>query len=157
MRVVRRPSPWLQLVTVLGAFLLGPLAGLRLATALAPGADVVQTLSVLAMAAVFVGGSLLWMGLGIAVVVVRGLWSLVRGRRPGPASSTASDELVPPGYRAYPILGVLIGGTMGLIAGVATPLSVPAAVGAWLGLGIAYGAALWAAAHHGWLPFPEPE
>jgi hypothetical protein len=157
MRVVPRRSPWLQLSTVLAAFLLGPLGGLRLAMALAPEADVVQTLSVFAMAAVFMGGTLLWMGLGIAVVVGKALWSLIRRRRPGPAGLTATDEPVPPGYRAYPVLGLVIGGTMGLIAGVLTPLAVTTAIVAWLGLGVAYGAALWAAAHHGWLPFPEPE
>jgi hypothetical protein len=156
-RVVTKRSPWLQIVTVFAAFLLGPLAGLRLGMALVPEADVVQTLSVFAMAAVFVGGTLLWMGLGIAVVVAKALWSLVRLRRPGPAGLTAADEPIPPGYRAYPVLGVTIGGTMGLIAGVATPLPVATAVGAWLALGVAYGGALWAAAHHGWLPFPDPE
>lgn len=140
-----------------GAFLLGPLGGLRLGMALAPGSDLVQTLSVFAMAAVFVGGTLLWMGLGIAVVVAKGLWSLMRLRRPGPPGLTAAEEPVPPGYAAYPLLGVSIGGTVGLVAGVATPLPVITAIGAWLALGIVYGGALGAAAHHGWLPFPEPE
>jgi hypothetical protein len=64
---------------------------------------------------------------------------------------------VPPGYRIYVVLGVLLGLGVGLLAGLATDLVIVAALGAWGGLGLGYGAVLYAAAHHGYLPCPEPE
>jgi hypothetical protein len=157
MRVVPERSPWAQLATVLACFFVGPFAGLRLGLRLAPESDLAQTVGVFALASVFVGGMVVWMGLGVVVVVGSGLLNLIRGRRPGPATLRATERLVPPGYRSFVILGVSLGAASGLLAGLVTPLGVGAAVLAWSALGTAYGVLLWAAAHYGWLPFPEPE
>lgn len=157
MRVVPERSPWLQIVTVFGGFLLGPYTGLRIGLALTPESDLVQTMSVFGMALIFVGGLLLWMGLGIVTVVVSFLWRVVRGRRPGPAKLDAADRLVPPGYRAFVIVGVVMGALVGLLAAVATDLTLAPALSVWTLAGLAYGLVLWTAAHHGYLPFPEPE
>lgn len=157
MRVVPERSPWSQLVAVFGGLLLGPYAGLQLSRVLAPGSGLVETASIVAFALVFVGGTLLWAGIGVVTVVAGGLWRLLRGRRPGPESLTSADRIVPPGYRSYVVLGAGAGIAVGLLAGLATALTVPVAVGAWTAGGLAYGFLLWAAAHHGYLPFLEPE
>lgn len=86
----------------------------------------------------------------------------VRGEHRAGTSARAEnlrveDRVVPPGYRAFPVLGGLLGAIVGLTAGILTGLSVADAVGIWVGTGLAYGLALWLAAHHGYLPFPEPE
>jgi hypothetical protein len=156
MRRVPQRSPWLQLVTVFGAMLLGPWAGLRTGLYLVPESDLVQSVSVFAFALVFVGGTLLWAGIGIVSVVGGGLWRLVRGRAPGPISIRPSDPMVPPGYRAYIVFGCLAGIAVGLLAGMVTELTVVGATAAWTGVGTGYGLLLWAAAHHGYLPFFEP-
>ncbi|MDH3427690.1 MAG: hypothetical protein OEM23_04570 [Gemmatimonadota bacterium] len=157
MRVVRRRSPWLQAATVLGGFFVGPYCAFLLSSVLVPDSELVQGVSVFSFFLVFVGGSMLWMGLGVATVVLGASWSLVRGRGLPRAPSGPSSSLVPPGYKAYVILGPLIGAAVGLLAGVASEMRLLAAVGLWGLLGLAYGLALWAAAHNGYLPFPEPE
>jgi hypothetical protein len=100
---------------------------------------------------------LVWLGIGVVVVVGRGLWNLVRGRRPGPESVGPDDVLVPPGYRSFPVLGTLLGGLTGVLAALLSSLTLFQAVGIWGGAALAYGMALWYTAHHGYLPFPEPE
>lgn len=157
MRVVPERSPWLQIATVFGGFLIGPLAALRLSQALVPESDLLQTASTFGFALVFVGGTLLWTGIGLVTVVVGGLWNLLRGRVPGPKGLRSCDRIVPPGYRAFIVLGVAFGLVLGLLAGLATAFSVPAAVAIWTAAGLAYGVVLWMAAHHGYLPFLEPE
>lgn len=157
MRLVPERPASLQILTVFGGLLLGPWAALRTGLYLAPESDLVHTASVLGFALVFVGGTLFWAGLGIATVVLGGLWNLVRGRRPGPASLGTSDRIVPPGYRAYPVLGCGAGLLVGLLAGAVTDLPIRTAAAVWALLGLVYGGLLWAAAHHGYLPFPEPE
>lgn len=157
MRVVPERSPWLQIVTTFGGFLLGPYTGLRLGTALAPGSDFVQTASTFGMALVFVGGLLLWAGLGIVTVVVAFLWRVLRGRKPGPGKLEATDRLVPPGHRSFVVMGVVMGALVGLLAAVATDLTLTRALVVWTLSGTLYGLLLWSAAHHGYLPFPEPE
>lgn len=156
MRVVPERAPWRQIVTVFGCFLVGPWAGLETALRLAPDSDLLQTVTVVSLMAVFVGGAVIWCGLGIAVVVVTGVWRLVRGRGLGPEELRPSDTVVPPGYRVFPLLGCLAGVTVGLLAGALTDLSLVQGVSAWT-LGFLYGLLLWTAAHHGYLPFPEPE
>lgn len=157
MRTVPERPLLVHVVVVFGGFLAGPYFALRLGAWLTPDSDLVQTVAVFAFALVFAGGTTLWMGLGVATVVARGLWALLRGRRPGPEGLRADRQLVPTGYRAYAVLGVVGGLLVGLLAGLATELSVALGVAAWGGLGLAYGTALSLAAHHGWLPFPEPE
>jgi multidrug transporter EmrE-like cation transporter len=63
---------------------------------------------------------------------------------------------VPPGYRAYVVLGCGAGVAVGLLAAAVTQLTIPVATAAWTGVGALYGLLLWAAAHHGYLPFVEP-
>ena len=156
MRVVPVRSAWLQLAAVFGGFLLGPYGALRLSASLAPGSDLVQTLAVFGFALIFVGGTLIWMGLGIAAVLVRTLLGLLRGRLPAwPASE--SQRAVPPGYGSYIVLGAAFGVLVGTVAGLATDLTVIAAVTMWTLTGTGYGVVLWLAAHHGCLPFLEPE
>lgn len=156
MRGVPERAPLLQIGAVFGGFLLGPLAGLRLAMVLAPGSDLVQSLSVFAFAGVFAGGLVVWSGLGIVRVVLSALGRILRRRRLG-AAITTSDRIVPPGYRAFLVLGPLIAAPVGLVAGVVSDVSVLAGGAAWALAGWAYGWALWWAAHAGYLPFPEPE
>lgn len=156
MRIVPIRPAWLQLAAVFGGFLMGPYAALRLSASLAPGSDLTQTVAVFAFALIFVGGTLLWMGLGIAAVLIRTLLGLLRGRLPAwPAR--ASERAVPPGYGAYVVLGTGFGLLVGIIAGLATALTVPSAVVVWTLMGTGYGVALWMAARHGYLTFLEPE
>ena len=156
MRVVPERAPWLQTVAVFGGFFIGPFAALRVAALQAPGSELVQTVGVLAFAMVFAGGAVVWLGLGLAAVIVRFFASLVRGRAPAPETPAARDRLVPPGYAVFVMLGVAAGSSVGVLAGVATDLSIPLATVTWALLGLGYGLLLWAAAHHGYLPF-DPE
>ena len=156
MRVVPERASWLQVVAVLGGFFMGPFVALRVAARLAPGSELVQTVGVLAFALVFAGGAVLWLGLGLAAVIVRFLASLVRGGAPAPEARGARDRLVPPGYAVFVVLGVAAGFSVGVLAGVATELSIPLAAIVWTLLGLGYGGLLWLAAHHGFLPF-DPE
>lgn len=157
MRAVPDRPWWAQLLTALAAMIGGPLLGLQMASALAPGSEVTQILGVLGFAAVLVAGAVLWMGLGIVTVVAGGLWKLVRGRSLRPEGLAAGETMVPPGYKVFLVLGPLFGGFVGLSAGLLSDLTVISAVAIWTGAGFGYGAALWLAAHHGYLPFPEPE
>lgn len=157
MRIVPHRSPWAQLGTVFGGFLVGPLVALRLGLLLTPGSDLIQTVAVLAFAMIFVGGVLLWMGIGIVAAVASLLWKLARGVSPRSGAPGPGEQIAPPGYRSFVILGMLVGGAVGLLAGLVTDLSVITAGAAWGLAGLGYGALLWAAAHHGYLPFLEPE
>jgi len=156
-RVVPERSAAVQIGTVFGGFLLGPLVGLRLAMILTPGSDLVQTLSVFAFAAVFVSGILIWAGLGIVAVVVSVLLKLARGRPPGPEGLTGGERIVPPGHRAFVLAGPLLTAPVGALGGLLTELSVLGGVAAWSAAGLAYGWLLRRAARTGYLPFPEPE
>jgi len=53
--------------------------------------------------------------------------------------------------------GLVVGGGVGVLAGLVSDLSVWMGAGVWALVGLAYGYALQTAAHHGCLPFPEPE
>jgi len=157
MRSVPERAAGIQILSVFGGFLLGPLASIRVSTLVAPGSALIETVGVLASILVFVGGTVLWMGFGVAAVILRALGSLVRGRLPTSATSADRDRLVPPGYRAYVVLGPFLGVAVGVLTALVTELGLLVAIGAWGGLGIAYGVCLYLAAHHGYLPFPEPE
>lgn len=155
MRVVPDRSPWLQILAVFGGFMIGPYAGLQISMTLVPDSDLVQSASVLGFAMVFVGGTLFWMGFGMATVVVAALWNLARGRAPWPQSPGPARRTVPPGYRSYVVLGIAVGISVGLLAGLATNLPWSTATSVWTITGSGYGLLLWAAAHHGYLPFLE--
>jgi hypothetical protein len=156
MRIVPPRSAWLQLTAVFGGFLVGPYGALRLSATLAPGSELVQTVAVFAFVLIFVGGTLIWTGLGIAAVLVRTVPGLLRGRLPAwPAGE--SQRAVPPGYGAYIVLGAAFGLLVGAVSGLATDLTVTATITIWTLMGTGYGLALWLAARHGYLPFLEPE
>lgn len=105
------------------------------------------------------------------VVPERSPWwhfaSVLGGFAAGPFAAARLGSLLVPGSElvqtvaafgfAAVFLGAFVGVGVGLLAGAVTELTIPAAAGAWTLLGTGYGLALWAAAHHGYLPFPEPE
>ena len=157
MRVVKRRSPWLQVATVVGGFFVGPFCASRLSAALAPDSLLVEIAGFFGFALVFMVATFLWMGLGMATVLFRGLRELAKGGERQRIAPEASEVLVPPGYRSYWVLGTVVGCSVGFLAGLMTPLGVSTAVVVWGLAGLLYGLALWAAAHHGYLPFPEPE
>ena len=157
MRVVERRSPWLQIAAVLVGFFLGPVSATRLSAFLAPGSITTELASLFGFALVFILGTTLWMGFGVASVVVRALRDLIRPGRSPRGKSEPARTSVPPGYGSYLAVGVILGAMVGLLAGVATPLSLARAIPAWGILGLMYGCLLWSAAHYGYLPFPEPE
>ena len=158
MRFVPERPISLQIITVFGTFFLGPWAALQTGLRLVPESDLVHTASVLAFVLVFVGGTLLWAGIGAAALLPRSLGRLVRARAPAQESpAEPSGRVVPPGYGAYIVLGCFAGVTVGLLAGVVTDLSIVRASAAWTIVGALYGLMLWAAAHHGYLPFSEPD
>lgn len=154
MRPVPVRSAWLQLIAVFGGFLFGPLAALLLSRMLAPGSALVQTAGVFGFAMVFVGGTLVWMGFGFVALVVDSFRRLAAGVR---RSHERSRRVAPPGYRAYVVLGAVIGVGVGLLTGLATEAPPGVSVAVWAATGLAYGLLLSAAAHHGYLPFLEPE
>jgi len=145
------------MATVFGGFLLGPYVALQLGLLLTPRSDLVQTVGVLAFAMIFAGGALLWMGIGIVTVVASFIWKVLRGLSPRSGAPAPNNRIAPPGYRSFVILGILLGGAVGLFAGLVTDLSITTAAAAWGLAGLGYGLLLWAAAHHGYLPFLEPE
>lgn len=157
MRVVPERSPFAQLATVFGCFLLGPAAALLLSTVLIPQSGFVQAVAPIAFALIYFGGVLAWSGLGILLVVIRGLLRLARGKRPGWSSAESAERLVPPGYRSFVVLGGLVGALLGVTSGLVSEAPALAVGAAWLMAGLGYGFVLRAAAHHGYLPFPEPE
>lgn len=157
MRTAPERSPWAQLGAVVLLLVGGPWGALELAQASAPSSRVVQSLAPLAFAGILAGGLLLWMGVGMVWVVGRFLWRVARGRNPRSDAPRASARLVPPGYRAFPVLGVAAGAVLGVASALLTDWTLAPALAVWVGSGAAYGLALWGAAHQGYLPFPEPE
>lgn len=160
MRIVPERPAALQIGAVFGLFVLGPWAALQASRILAPESEIVHTASALAFVLVFVVGTLSWAGIGALALVPGALRNhLRRGTATPPASapSGATGTVVPPGYRAYVVLGCANGFMVGVLAGIVTDLTIPRATLAWMLVGASYGLLLWAAAHHGYLPFRDPE
>lgn len=135
----------------------GPLLGTLVARVAAPGSDTAQWLSPLALALAFVAGLLLWFGVGVVSVVGGAVWRLLTGRFRASAPDP-SRELVPPGYGAFLPLSVGSGVLAGLVAAWTCDASPGWIVAAsHIAAGAAYGLSVRALAHHGYLPFPEPE
>lgn len=154
MRTAPRRPAWLQLTAVFGGCFVGPFCALRLGAFLTPESEIVNIAGMFAFALIFVGGLVSWMGFGIVALLLR----LFQGTRQDSTAGTEKPAVqVPPGYRAFVVLGMVFGSLVGLLAGVFTPLSVGTALSLWGGAGVAYGLVLWLAAHHAYLPFPEPE
>jgi hypothetical protein len=150
-------NPLLILASVLVSFAGGPALGIAVAHWAAPGSELAQIVSPLAFALAFVGGLMLWFGIGVVAVVGSALYRLLRGRWRWHRRSSSSAEFVPPGYGAF--LPLALG--LGLLAGVVVGL-VPDSISFWLSCaahvtaGAAYGGLLRALARNGYLPFPEP-
>ncbi len=153
MRTVPRRPASLQLLAVFGGFLVGPAAALALAATLTPGSAVVATVAVPAFALIFAGGSVVWLGLGIVGAVLDLVRHAVLRAPRGSEGHARSGQVVPPGYSAFLVGGVLMGGATGVLAFLVTPLTFVSASLAWTALGGGYGALLWAAARQGFLPF----
>jgi len=141
----------------MASFAGGPALGVFVAHWAAPGSELAQLVSPLAFALAFVGGLMVWFGIGVVAVVASTLYQLLRGRWHSRRPPLAATEIVPPGYGAF--LPLALG--FGLVAGVVAGL-VPQSTSLWLSCvehlaaGAAYGGVLRALARHGYLPFPEP-
>lgn len=160
MRHVPERRASLQIAAVFGLFVLGPWAALQASRILAPGSEIVHTASALAFVLVFVGGTLAWAGMGALALIPHGLRNHLRRWTAEPPASPPSGPpgmVVPPGYRAYLVLGFAAGVMVGVLAGIVTDLTIVRATVAWVLVGGSYGLLLWAAAHHGYLPFRDPE
>ena len=156
MRTAPQRNPWLVFAASASCLVGGPILGSLVATFGAPASAIAQWLSPLAFVLAFVLGELIWFGLGVVSVVAGGVARRLRGRLRSDAPDP-NAELIPPGYRAFLPVSILLGGLAGLVAAVTQDAGSgwPIAA-AHVAAGFAYGASLRAAAHHGYVPFPEP-
>jgi len=157
MRTVPERPALLTFGVLIAAMVAGPLLGLQIGQRVAPDSEFAQSAGMLAFPLAFLGGLLLWMGIGIVRVVWAALRNLARGGRPAAVRLERGRALVPPGYGAFVALSLLLPGAAGLVAGLASEAAVLTTVPTYTVAGAAYGGALWWLAHHGYLPFPEPE
>lgn len=157
MRTVPERPALLTFGVLIAAMMAGPFLGLQIGERVAPDSDFAQSVGMLAFPLTFFGGLFLWMGIGIVRVVWAALRNLARGGPPRAVRLERGQALVPPGYGAFVALSLLLPGGAGLLAGLASDAAVLTTVPTYAMAGGAYGAALWWLAHHGYLPFPEPE
>lgn len=157
MRSVPARSVWLTVMVLMGSFIAGPLLGAALGERFAPDSVLAQFVSFFVFPIAFVAGVGFWLGLGVLAVVSGALFNLLRGRRPAIVELAASDTLVPPGYGAFVVFSVMASGSAGLLIGLLSEAALLSTVAAYTIWGAMYGVALWLLAHHGYLPFPEPE
>ena len=157
MRTVPERPAIVTFLVLFACFLGSPFLGFFLGQRFAPGSDVAQLASIFAFPLSFFGGLVLWLGLGVLAVVWKGLRSLFRGRAPRAARVGKSEVLVPPGYGSFVFLSLLFCGLAGLMVGLLSSTSVLEALAVYCAAGAFYGFALRLLAHHGYLPFPEPE
>jgi len=139
------------------SFLIGPVLGLGLSQAMAPGSQLAWVASTSAFAIAFLSGLLAWLGLGVAAVIFSGLGNFMRGRTDAAGSSGPADALVPPGYGAFVVLSLLFCSFAGAVVGIGSDASLFATLALYGFTGVGYGFALWLLAHYGYLPFPEPQ
>lgn len=150
--------PALVLASAFASFAGGPVLGALVAHWAAPGSELAQLVSPLAFALAFVGGLMLWLGVGVLSLVGRALYGLMRGRRQWRRRSRQAAGSPPPGSGAFLPLALGFGLLAGVVAGLAPQsISFWLACGGHLLVGAAYGAALRALARNGYLPLPEPE
>lgn len=154
---VESRSPALVLVSVFAAFAGGPALGVFVAHWTAPGSELAQVVSPLAFTLAFVGGLMLWFGIGAVQLVGRAPCRLLRGGWHGRRQSPPATRSVPPGYGAFLPLALGFGLLAGAVAGlVPQSSSFVFSCAAHLVAGAAYGASLRALARNGYLPFAEP-
>lgn len=154
MRSTKQRSSLLQLLAVFGSFVGGPILGLWLASHFAPESALAQFVGGFAFLLAFVGGLALWFGLGV-FQLLRASW---RRRSEGTAVRKRSIGVdVPPGYRAFLVLGLVCPASAGTLVGALSSAGVILCAAAFALVGLAFGTTLWSLAHYGFLPFPEPE
>jgi len=156
MRSVPTRPPGVLLLVVITSFVTGPVIGLLLGQSFASSSELAQVLSVFVFPLAFAAGLCFWFGLGVLRVIVGGVWNLLRGRV-GMNALDRDAVLVPPGYGAFLPLSVLGAGFAGLVTAVATATPWTLAIPIYAASGATYGYTLRQLAHHGYLPFPEPE
>jgi hypothetical protein len=150
-------NPAFVLAGVLVALLGGPILGAIVAHLTAPGSELAQTTSPLAFVLTFVGGMLLWFGVGVLSMIGDLLHRLLRGRWRTPRPTHDAETLVPAGHGAFLPLSLVLGALAGLVAGLASETgSFFMAFAIHLAAGGGYGALLRGMARQGYLPFPEP-
>ncbi len=158
MHSVLTRNPLLVLACLLVSFASAPALGMAVAHWAAPGSEIAQFVSPLAMILAFIGGMTLWFGIGVVTVVGGALGRLVRGRAQWRQKSSGGAAFIPPGHGAFLPLGLGLGLLAGVIVGLLPQSrSFWASCAAHLVTGVAYGGLLQALARHGYLPFPEPE
>jgi hypothetical protein len=157
MRVVPERSTGATFFVLIGAFVSGPVLGLQLGAHLFADSEIARVLSVMVFPLSFFLGLAFWMGFGIFRVVLAALRNLLRGGPPAAARLETTQTLVPPGYGAFVVIPLVLTTLAGMIASVVSATSAWSAVPACAGFGGAYGLTLWWLAHHGYLPFPEPQ
>lgn len=148
-------SPLAQVLAVFGSFAAGPLLGMVLARAFAPGSFAADAVGAFALPLAFVAGMFAWFGLGFAHAIFHLLVWLVR-REPREALR-ARAGVIPAGYGAFVPISIAAGTAAGLVTGIAAPGSFARPLLAWILAGAAYGFTLRRLAALGYLPFPEPE
>ncbi len=154
MHTVPQRSAFLQLMAVFGAFVGGPVAGITLAASLAPDSSLVPPIAAFAFALAFVLGLVLWFGAGV-FSLARASWR--RRNRPSSRRALPAGVEVPPGYRGFVWLGLALPMLAGACVGAASDHGFLRCIAAFSIAGLAYGLAVSKLAHHGYLPFPEPE
>lgn len=157
MRVVPERSTGATFFVLIGAFVSGPFLGLQLGAHLVADSELAQVLSVMVFPLSFFLGLVFWMGFGIFRVVLGAIRSLLRGGPLAAARLETDQTLVPPGYGAFVVIALVLTTLAGTIASVVSAASVLVAVPVYAAVGGSYGLALWWLAHHGYLPFPEPQ
>jgi hypothetical protein len=148
-------SPVAQVLAVFGSFAAGPLIGVILGRAFAPGSLAADAAGAFALPLAFVAGMVAWFGLGFAHAVLHLLVWLVR-REPREALRARAGA-IPTGYGAFVPISIAAGAAAGLVTGIAAPGSFALPFLAWILAGAAYGFALRRLAALGYLPFPDPE
>lgn len=157
MRTVPERSNAVRILSVLVAFIAGPLSAYHMAPLLSPDSGFVHAIAPLVFALIMFFGILLWIGLGVIKVLMGGFRHKARRKETIDQPETSGRRLVPPGYKSFIVLGILIGTLLGIIGGVLSSASFSSALVGWIGLGLAYGMLLWLGAHHGYLPFPDDD
>lgn len=157
MRTVPARTRAVQIPTILAAFVAGPLAAYLMSPTLSPGSTVIAAVAPFAFGLVLFLGILLWVGFGVITVITGGLVRIARGRGGVRQKVGPGEMLVPAGSPSFVLLGGLVGAGLGSVGWLLSDVPFLTGFGGWLGLGLAYGAALWMAAHNGFLPFPEDD
>jgi hypothetical protein len=156
-RSVPRRHPLVVCAACIAAALSGPLLGMLVSSWVAPDSDLAEFAAFGAFAMAFVSGLNMWLGVALATAIASTLFRLLRGQWRRVEPVPPSREPVPNGYAVFVPIGALYGLAAGVVAAIASDVaSLAFAALAQTAAGTAYGVALYALAHTGYLPFPEP-